>query len=74
MLNAIIDSIGYALFNIAIILIIVLYVWSIVWAYKDAEKRGKSGCLVALLVFFVTFPIGFIIWLVFRPDKKRSRE
>ncbi len=46
----------------------VLYVWSIVWAYGDAESRGKSGCLVALLVMFLTWPIGLIAWLVFRPE------
>ena len=48
-----------------------LYVWSIVWAYGDAEKRGKSGCLVALLVIFLSWPIGLIAWLVFRPDDRR---
>ncbi len=38
------------------------------WAYGDAEARGKDGCLVALLVFFVSFPVGLIIWLVIRPQ------
>jgi hypothetical protein len=32
--------------------------------------RGKSGCLVALLVFLVSWPAGLIIWLIFRPDEK----
>ncbi|WP_026475987.1 hypothetical protein [Alkaliphilus transvaalensis] len=48
-----------------------LIIWSIVWAYGDAEARGKSGCLVALLVFFVSWPVGLIIWLIFRPDQKK---
>jgi hypothetical protein len=48
----------------------ILVIWSIIWAYNDANKRGKSGCLVALLVFFVTWPAGLIIWLVFRPEEK----
>ena len=30
-----------------------LWPWSVVWAYGDAERRGKSGCLVALLVMLV---------------------
>jgi cbb3-type cytochrome oxidase subunit 3 len=48
----------------------ILVIWSIIWAYNDANKRGKSGCLVALMVFFVTWPAGLIIWLVFRPEEK----
>jgi len=46
----------------------IVYLWSIVWAYGDAEYRGKSGCLVALLVMLLSWPIGLIIWLVFRPE------
>lgn len=49
----------------------ILFIWSLIWAYNDANKRGKSGCLVALLVFFVTWPAGLLIWLVFRPEEKR---
>lgn len=37
-----------------------------IWVYKDAEKRGKSGALWLIIVWF-TFPIGLIIWLVVRP-------
>lgn len=32
----------------------------------DASNRGKSGCFVFLLVFFLG-PIGFIIWMIIRP-------
>ena len=48
----------------------ILVIWSIIWAYNDANKRGRSGCLVALMVFFVTWPAGLLIWLVFRPEQK----
>jgi hypothetical protein len=51
----------------------VLYVWSIIWAYGDAEARGKPGCLVALLVMLLSWPIGLILWIVFRPDNGRRR-
>jgi hypothetical protein len=33
----------------------------------DARRRGKSPFLVGLLVF-ASFPLGMIIWLLFRPD------
>jgi hypothetical protein len=64
------DSIGYLLGGFLGIAIVLVYVGSIVWAYHDAERRGKSGCLVALLVIFLTWPVGWIIWLIFRPDHK----
>lgn len=50
--------------------LIALYIGTIIWAYGDAEKRGKSGCLVALLVFLATWPLGLIIWLLIRPQEK----
>jgi hypothetical protein len=50
--------------------ILAVYIGSIVWAYKDAEKRGKPGLLVALLVLLATWPVGLIIWLLIRPTEK----
>lgn len=43
---------------------------SIIWAYFDARARGKSGCLVALMVFFLAWPAGLILWLIFRPENR----
>lgn len=48
-------------------LFIALWLGSIIWAAGDADRRGKSGCLVALLVFLLPWPVGLIAWLVFRP-------
>ncbi len=50
--------------------LLAIYVGSIIWAYGDAEKRGKPGCLVALLVFLATWPVGLLIWLLIRPQEK----
>ena len=55
---------------IFLLLFAVLYVWTIVWAYSDAENRGKSGCLVALLVMLLSWPIGLLAWVVFRPERR----
>lgn len=56
--------------------------WSTVWSAGDASQRGKSGCLVAMLVALVWLPIpiptgddvhflwwpaGLLIWFVARP-------
>ena len=50
--------------------ILFVYIASIVWAFGDAKSRGKSGCLVAILVAVLSWPIGLIVWLVFRPDRR----
>jgi len=51
------------------LLIFLPYLWSIFWAYGDAERRGKSGCAVALLVALLSWPIGLLLWVVFRPER-----
>jgi hypothetical protein len=53
-----------------IVAFIIVSAMSSMWAYDDAEKRGKSGILAVLLVLFVLWPIGLILWLVFRPKLK----
>ena len=47
----------------------VLYVWSLVWAYKDAERRGSSGPLVVLMAAIAAWPLSLIIWVFVRPDR-----
>jgi len=53
-----------------VLTILGLLIWSLVWAYGDAEKHGKSGALVVLMVLFMNWPFSLLIWLVFRPDEK----
>jgi len=47
--------------------LLVLYIWSVIWAYKDANRRGKSGWLVAIMVALLSWPVGLVVWLLFRP-------
>jgi len=55
--------------------ILVLYPLSIIWAYQDAQSRGKPGWAVALLVAISPFlalvgwPMCLLAWIVFRPKK-----
>jgi len=50
------------------ILILIIAVLIAVWVYKDAESRGMSGILWLLIVIFVPYFIGLIIYLVVRKD------
>lgn len=50
--------------------LIAVFVWSIFWAKEDAEKRGKSGWLAALMVFLLPWPGGIVVWLLIRPESK----
>jgi hypothetical protein len=47
-----------------------LLIWSLVWVYGDANRRGKPGWAVVLLVLFLDWPISLLVWLVFRPEVK----
>lgn len=64
---------GSVVVAIVAVALCLLWIVSIVWAYHNAQSRGKSGCLVALLIIFLTWPVGFIAWLVFRPNCRSGR-
>ncbi|WP_162054865.1 hypothetical protein [Pontibacter pamirensis] len=60
---------GFGIFGLILgLVLLVLYFWSIVWSYKDAERRGKPGWLVAIVVAFLAWPIGLLLWLLIRPS------
>ncbi len=54
------------LFGAFIALLVLL---TTLWAFFDARERGRSGCLVSLLVFFLLWPLGLILWIVLRPPR-----
>jgi hypothetical protein len=58
---------GAYLVGICIVSLLVFIIWIYVciWVYRDAEKRGSSGALWAILVFFFGL-IPLIIWFVVR--------
>ncbi len=45
---------------------------TLVWSYIDAERRGMNGALWALLVFILGFPLGPLVYLVFRASGSDS--
>jgi hypothetical protein len=48
------------------LLFLFLLAWTINACIHDARRRGKSPLLVTILVVFF-FPVGLIVWLIFRP-------
>jgi hypothetical protein len=68
------DALLQIIYILGVIAVVGVYVASIVWAARDAEDRGKSGCLVALLVALLSWPLGLVAWLVFRPERHRSHD
>ena len=59
-------TLTFSVICIALLLGFIVWVYVCIWVYRDAEKRGSSGMLWALLVFFFGI-IPLIIWLVARP-------
>ena len=50
-----------------------LMIANVVWGFRDGRRRGRSGILVAMLVLW-TFPVGVLLWLLFRPDVVEEPE
>jgi hypothetical protein len=40
---------------------------NVIWAFRDARSRGRSGFLISFLVLS-TFPRGVLLWMCARPD------
>ena len=64
------DHFGFPFFTQILfpVVLLVLWIWAIVWVYRDAEKRGMNGALWALLVLVGSI-IGFIIYLIIRNEE-----
>ena len=64
---------GFGLITIIVgILLLIFWGWSVVWAYYDARRRGKTGWLVALMVLLMIWPIGLVLWLLLRPLEQKQ--
>ena len=62
---------AFAFGSVCCIIILIPFIILIliaVWVYRDAESRGMSGILWLLIVIFVPYFIGLIIYLIVRRD------
>jgi hypothetical protein len=62
------EMFGAGLFCVAYGVFLILWIFVLIWVYRDAEERGMSGILWVLVVFFLSI-IGLIIYIVVRDDK-----
>ncbi len=57
--------------NCLVSLIIFLATFLVIWLYSDAERRGRSGLLVAAL-YVALGPLALLIWLLMRLRGKKA--
>lgn len=50
--------------------LVVLAAWagSVAWVWRDAERRGQPGFIVAVLVALLCWPVSVGVWLLARPN------
>ena len=46
------------------------FVASLIWIGRDAEFRGMSGFLVAILAGFIAWPLSLLLWIALRPPPR----
>jgi len=50
--------------------LVLLAVWagSVAWVWRDADRRGQPGFIVAVLVALLFWPLSVVVWLLVRPS------
>ncbi len=56
---------NFTAYSIISLVLLAIWIFVIVWVYRDAERRGMNGVLWALLVFIGNL-IGLLIYLIVR--------
>lgn len=52
----------------AVIAILLLSIWSLIWLFCDARKRSKNGLLAIIFVLITGWPLSFLWWFWLRPQ------
>ena len=65
------SSTWYVIRNLAILLVVVFWVATIYWVFKDARRRIEDPWLVAMATFIGLIPpfVGALIYLLLRPPE-----
>ena len=68
------DIFGSMLGCLCSVIFFIVWLYLLFWIYKDAERRGSSGVLWAVLWFFFSW-IALIIWLIVRgPIQSKTQQ
>ncbi len=51
----------------AIIAVAALFIGTLIWVFRDAERRGRGGCIALLFLFSAGWPFSILWWLWLRP-------
>lgn len=70
--NGILNGILSVVTVIGFLGLLFIFLWSIVWVYHYATRRGKPGLLVVLLVLMFGWPMSLLLWWLFRPADAES--
>ncbi|HAY37630.1 MAG TPA: hypothetical protein DCY57_11795 [Bacteroidetes bacterium] len=63
-------SLGIVEMVVLLLLGPIVYIGSLIWIYRDAERRGSHGMLTTLLVAVAAWPLGLIVWPFIRSKTK----
>lgn len=55
------------LWAVPALLVMTAFAASVAWVWRDANRRGQPGFIVAVLVVFLFWPLSLIVWLLARP-------
>ena len=64
---------NFTSYSIISLALLVIWIFVVVWVYRDAERRGMNGVLWALLVFIGNL-IGLLIYLIVRSNTLTSPQ
>jgi len=67
--NSSMDITALVISLVVVLVMFIVYIWSLVWLYRDANRRNSNGLVITILVAIFAWPIGLLIWLLARPRR-----
>lgn len=65
--NSSADGIALVISLVVLLVMFIVYIWSLVWLFRDANRRKCNALVITFLVAIFAWPIGLLIWLLARP-------
>ena len=51
------------------LLLALVYLGSLWWVHQDAQERVDRPVLLTLVIGLVSWPLGLLLWVLFRPEE-----